>query len=45
MARPNSYGSKSNRARRRAVADKNAAKTQVHCKDCGGRHREGRHYR
>ncbi|GAB2970166.1 hypothetical protein [Nocardioides montaniterrae] len=45
MSKPNSYGSKSNRARRKAVADENAKAEQVECIDCGGRHRDGRHYR
>lgn len=45
MSRPNSYGSKSNRARRKAVADQNAQAEQVDCTTCEGRHRAGRHYR
>lgn len=45
MSKPNSYGSKSNKARRKAVADANTQIEQVNCKDCGGNHRKGRHYR
>ena len=44
MARPNSYGSRSNRERRKAVADANAQHEQVNCTKCGGKHRKGRHY-
>lgn len=45
MSKSNSYGSKTNKARRKAVADKNAQAEQEICRKCGGQHRKGRHYR
>jgi ribosomal protein L32 len=42
MSKPNSYGSKASKARRKAVADANATQTQISCKECGARHRKGR---
>lgn len=42
MARPRSYGSTSNRNRRREVARKNAQAEQVKCKNGAGTHRAGR---
>jgi len=42
MARPKSYGSKSNRERRREVAQVNATKEQIDCLTCGSKHRKGR---
>lgn len=42
MARPNSYGSRANKERRKAVADKNAKADQVKCKNGAGTHRAHR---
>lgn len=42
MSRPRSYGSKSNRERRKAVADKNAQAQQVKCNNGAGTHRANR---
>jgi hypothetical protein len=42
MARPRSYGSHSNRARRKEVANKNATKEQIDCMTCNKKHRRGR---
>lgn len=39
MSRPNSFGSKSNRERRRAVAQENAKAEQINCKNCASKHR------
>lgn len=46
MGRPRSFGSKSNRDRRKAVADANAKHRQVRCTmhGCTPKHREGRHF-
>lgn len=42
MSRPNSYGSKAAKARRKAVADANAAKALFTCKKCATIHRRDR---
>lgn len=42
MGKPRSYGSASNRARRKEVADKNAKAEQINCMTCGKKHRRGR---
>ncbi len=42
MARANSWGSKANRDRRKAVADSNATKEQINCMECSKKHRRGR---
>lgn len=43
MARPNSWGSRDNRDRRRTVAQQNAEHPQEMCVECGAKHRVGRH--
>lgn len=42
MRRANSWGSKINRDRRRAVAEKNAQAEQINCMECRKGHRRGR---
>ena len=42
MPRPNSWGSKSTRDRRRGVAEKNAQAEQINCMECRKTHRRGR---
>lgn len=42
MSKPNSYGSKAAKARRKAVADENAKKPQDKCGKCNRWHRKGR---
>ncbi len=45
MSRPNSFNSKSNRARRKAVAEENKMKPLMLHRDCGMTHRVGRECR
>lgn len=40
--RANSWGSKINRDRRKAVAEVNATKEQIDCMECSKKHRRGR---
>lgn len=42
MARARSWGSKTNRDRRRQVAEANANKEQINCMTCSSKHRRGR---